>query len=159
MPKRSNSLSCQAESKCSLFSIHRNFLVNRKYLITLTLVGPTWENLVTDPLAVQKIDNQLSLFCCLHTFNYFIFSCLLHFSVCLLVQLLLGTLFLLFLFSFVILCSADYFCWSNCSKICKGFFSSSLQRESRRWCCAGGPRHCNFTTDLFYCPNQINKLK
>ena len=103
--------------------------MNRKKLITLTLEGPTWENLVVGPLAVQQIDNQLSLFCSLHTFNYFIFSYLLHFSVCLLVQKLLGTLFLLFLFSFVILCSADYFCWSNCSKICKGFFSSSLQRE------------------------------
>ena len=46
-------------TKCSLFSIHWNFSENRKVLWALTLVGPTRENLVLDPLAVQHLDNRL----------------------------------------------------------------------------------------------------
>ena len=44
---------------CSLFSIQKNFPVNRKDLRALTLMGLTWENPVPDPLAVKHLNNQL----------------------------------------------------------------------------------------------------
>ena len=41
------------------FSIQGSFSVNRKDLRALTLLGPTRENLLLDPLAVQYLNNQL----------------------------------------------------------------------------------------------------
>ena len=47
---------------CSLFQTLRELSVNRKVLQALTLVGPTRENPVPDPLAVLHLDNQLYIF-------------------------------------------------------------------------------------------------
>ena len=43
-------------------STSREPSVNRKDLRALTLVGPTRDNLVIDPLAVLHLDNQLGPF-------------------------------------------------------------------------------------------------
>ena len=48
-------------SKRPLFSAQGNFSVNSKDLQAVTLVGPTMENPVYDPLAVQHLDNRLCI--------------------------------------------------------------------------------------------------
>ena len=44
-------------SKCFLFSTFREPSVNRKDLQALTIVGPTSDNPVLDPLAALHLDN------------------------------------------------------------------------------------------------------
>ena len=54
----SNEYSVTTKStKCSLFQTLKELSVNRKDLRALALVGPTRENSVSDPLAVQHLDN------------------------------------------------------------------------------------------------------
>ena len=46
-------------TKCSLFQTLWEPMLNKKEFQALTLVGPTWNNPVLDPLAVLHFDNQL----------------------------------------------------------------------------------------------------
>ena len=50
---------CTIQGLFSLFSTLREPSVNRKDLRALTLVGPTRDNPVLDPLVVIHLDNQL----------------------------------------------------------------------------------------------------
>ena len=49
-------------TKCSLFQTLMEPTLNIKELRALTLVGPTQNNPVSDPLAVLHFDNQLFMF-------------------------------------------------------------------------------------------------
>ena len=58
---KSGTLLCRYLNKCSLFTTLREPSVKLKDLQTLTLVGPTRDNSVLDPLAVLHLNYRLSL--------------------------------------------------------------------------------------------------
>ena len=58
-------------TKCSLFQTPWELSVNRKDLRALILVGPTRDNPVPDPLAVLHLDNRLSMYQEIKSWEFF----------------------------------------------------------------------------------------